>query len=398
LTARAAPPSARVGQDTVEITDGRVFGPSGEALARRFARRVLQFNEVRSLALNPARATATVNYQLAHGDPGSFLTRLADAVAAPAAGVNETALPRWTEGEQVILYRHSTIVSLFAELNITHGQLTARHPAMERNQAIACRVERALRSIAGVTEATATGDLRVRFEPHVVAARQLIRIAEAEIVGLSSGVAALVSQPVDFTLANVSLGTAAVSDLVLPAVAPVTAGLLVLSNLVTFGAAADQLCRGKIGLPLLYASMVGVTLASGQFLSSALMLWFFRYWQQRYRRDLEVESRALLDDSVALPQEVRLLTADGLERLVLRREITAGDRVRTLPGESVPADAIVHAGAALVDETALAGASMLRRKIAGDKVFAGSRCAPAPSISSCWTRATRRGRRGSRGR
>ena len=50
---------------TFEVSDDWVFGPGSEALARQFARRVLSFNEVHSLAFDPARARATLNYQLA---------------------------------------------------------------------------------------------------------------------------------------------------------------------------------------------------------------------------------------------------------------------------------------------------------------------------------------------
>ena len=153
----------------------------------------------------------------------------------------------------------------------------------------------------------------MRFDPLAVAALRLIRLAEAEILGQPSKVAASASQPVGFALANVSLGAAALSDLVLPPVTPISAGLLVLSNLDTFGTAADQLRRGEIGLPLLYTSIVGVTLASGQFLSAALMFWFFRYWEQRYRRDVETGSQVLLDGRVGPPEEARVLTADGPE-------------------------------------------------------------------------------------
>ena len=46
---------------------------------------------------------------------------------------------------------------------------------------------------------------------------------------------------------------------------------------------AHQAREGKFGLPLLYTSIVGVTLATRQFLSAALMFWCFRYWEHRYR-------------------------------------------------------------------------------------------------------------------
>jgi cation transport ATPase len=56
-----------------------------------------------------------------------------------------------------------------------------------------------------------------------------------------------------------------------------------------------------------------VTLGSGQFLSAALMFWFFQYWEQRYRRDVETGREVLLAESVGLPEEARVLTAEGPE-------------------------------------------------------------------------------------
>ena len=285
----AAHPSVRARPGTIEVTDDRVFGPGGEALARRFARRVLSFVEVQSLALDPAKATATLKYRLADCDPGIFLTRLASAVAESAAGVNETALPHWIDGEPVTLHRFSSVISIFEELNIANGYLTAGHPAMERNPAIARRVENALRAVPGVIEATATGELRVRFDSHAVAVLQLTRIAEVEILGRETIHPVPSPEPVNFGLENVMVGVAAVGEFVLPLAAPVASGLLVLASLGTFGAAASQLRERKIGLPLLYTCAVGARLSSGQFLAASLISWFFRYWEYRYRQDVEVK-------------------------------------------------------------------------------------------------------------
>ena len=60
MTAAAVRPSVKVCAGTVEVCDYRVFGPGGEALARRFARLVLAFDEISSLVLDPTRATATL--------------------------------------------------------------------------------------------------------------------------------------------------------------------------------------------------------------------------------------------------------------------------------------------------------------------------------------------------
>jgi Cu2+-exporting ATPase len=362
----------RIGPNTFEISDGRVFGPDGGVLARRFARRVLAVDEVRSLALDPARGTATVNYRLASGESGVLLNRLACAVVGPAADAKEVELPDWGVGEPVTLYRHPDVISIFGELSAEKGRLAARHPAMEEDQAAARRVENALRVVPGVIHATASGELRVRFDPRAVAAWRLIRIAEAQILGREAVHSVRSLEPVNFRLENVTLGVAAVGEFVLPLVAPVASGLLVLAALNTFGAALSQLRERKIGLPLLYTCAVGSRVSSGQFLAGSLLSWFFRYWEYRYRQDVAVENRTLLEETSALPRRARLLTAEGLERLVPRQEVTAGQRVRALAGETVPVDAVVCEGAALVDDTTTHGTSLPSRKLVGDLVLAGS--------------------------
>jgi hypothetical protein len=85
----AADPVATVGPGTLTIIDDRVFGPAGGALARQFARRVLRFEEVRSLALNPSRSSATLTYRPVSEDPAVLVTRLADAVAGSEAELGE---------------------------------------------------------------------------------------------------------------------------------------------------------------------------------------------------------------------------------------------------------------------------------------------------------------------
>ncbi len=374
MTSRAAGPSIKTGPGTLEVADSRVFGPGGQALARRFAACALEFDEVSSLAFDPAGARATLNYQLAAtDDPESFLTRLADGIAAPAADANDAELPRWPDGQPVILYRHSNVISIFEELKIAEGYLTARHPAIEGNAVIARRVENALRAAPGVIQAIAVGRLRVRFHPTAISVLQLIRIAETEIHGRETLHLVPSPEPVNFGLQNVTLGVAAVGEFVLPLMAPVASCLLVLASLGTFGIAASQLRDRKIGLPMLYTCAVATRLSSGQFLAASLISWFFRYWESRYRQDVEVETCGLTEETATLSQQARLLTADGLVRLVPTVELAAGHQVRVLTAEHIPVDGRVRRGAALVDEGFLGGQTGPVHRVTGDSVLAGTR-------------------------
>jgi len=377
LTKEIAAPVAKIGPETLVLVDDRVFGSDGEALARRFARRVLRFEEVCSLALDPSQSSARLNYQLVDGGSTTrFVQRLADAVVESCEELGEVALPRWPAGEPVTLHRYGNVVSLLEILSLASGGLVARHTAIGRDPAVARHLEETLRMIPGVIEVSAVRSasrLRVRFNPRTISGSALIRLVEEALFRTNAAPAERLPGQVDFAPANVSLGFAATGEFVLPIVTPVTAGMLVVSNLETFRAAAHQARGGKFGLPALYTSIVGVTLATGQFLSAALMFWFFRYWEHRYQRDLEVETETLLQQTMSMPKEGRALTEDGDERQVPGRELTVGQRVRTLAGETVVIDALVLDGVALVDETAVRGTPAPVRRAAGDQVLAGSK-------------------------
>jgi cation transport ATPase len=378
LTKEIAAPVAKLGPQTLILVDDRVFGRNGETLARRFARRALRSSEVRSLALDPSRSTATLAFHAASADPADRAMRLAHAVGEGGEELEEVALPRWPAGEPVTLHRHGDIISLVEILSSTSGRLLVQHPMIGRDPTIARQVEETVLVAPGVIEVTAISakaQVRVRFNPRVISSGVLIRLVEAGLFRADPARVDCWPGQVNFAPANVSLGFAATGEFVLPIVTPVTAGMLVLSNLETFRAAAHQAREGKFGLPALYTSVVGATLVSGStaLLGAALMTWFFRYWEQRYRQDLATESRALLDKTVSLPEEARILTADGLERIVPSRELVPGQRLRARAGETLPADATVLAGTALLDETALRGTPAPLRRVAGDQVLAGSR-------------------------
>jgi len=213
----------------------------------------LRKNEVRSLVLDTSRSSATLVYRPAGENPAEFVSRLADAVAGSGEELDVDALPHWPEGEPVTLHRQGEVVSLVEILNLANGRLVAHHPDIARDPAMADRVENILRRAAGVIEVAVTSakaELRVRFNPRVITAVTLIRLVEAELLQPRSTETAPPPGRVNFAPANVSLGVAATGEFVLPIITPVTAAMLVLSNLETFRDTAHQAGEGKFGLPL----------------------------------------------------------------------------------------------------------------------------------------------------
>ncbi len=110
------------------------------------------------------------------------------------------------------------------------------------------------------------------------------------------------------------------------------------------------------------------------YFDSAVMFTFLlslgRYIEMslRHRAGLQHDALARL-----LPDGALKVAADGVttER-VTPEELAAGDRVRVLAGERIPADGLVLDGGTEVDESLLTGESAPRSKAAGDPLIAGT--------------------------
>ena len=122
---------------------------------------------------------------------------------------------------------------------------------------------------------------------------------------------------------------------------------------------------------LLMSAAVAGALVLGEWLEGASVAFLFavsleleRWSVGRARRAVE----ALLDLS---PATARLLTDDG-EREVPAAEVAPGSRFLVRPGERVPLDGEVAAGASDVDQAPITGESVPVAKTPGDEVFAGT--------------------------
>jgi Zn2+/Cd2+-exporting ATPase len=84
-------------------------------------------------------------------------------------------------------------------------------------------------------------------------------------------------------------------------------------------------------------------------------------------------SRRSVGDLMELaPEQARVLENDGGERVIPVEEVTAGTRFAVHPGERIPLDGEVIAGASSVDEAPITGESVPVDKAPGSAVFAGT--------------------------
>ncbi len=72
------------------------------------------------------------------------------------------------------------------------------------------------------------------------------------------------------------------------------------------------------------------------------------------------------------PTQARVVDEPGAERLVPVEDVRKGDAVRVLPGETVPVDGVITAGATSVNEAVMTGEPMPVDKQAGDAVCSGT--------------------------
>ncbi len=175
-------------------------------------------------------------------------------------------------------------------------------------------------------------------------------------------------------LAGASLGIAALGQFAIPALIPVSAALLIGTNLKTFRATWQQARERKLGLPVLSTTIVATTMVSGQFVGAALMSCFTAYWNRRGARDLAEQRRSLLEDCLPVPPLVRLLEGpeDAPEILVPPDQIREGNRIVVVAGDAIPADGTISDGELVVDERSLRGLDGASRKGPGSFVLAGS--------------------------
>jgi cation transport ATPase len=253
------------------------------------------------------------------------------------------------------------------------GRLRVRHDAI-RDRDRAHRIEAELSATHGVIQAHArplTAGLLVLYDPAAITRRHLLRILEGLAEPSTSPAPAGHLPPARFAMANGSLALAAAGELAVPALLPASAVLLVFASLRTLREAWREIRNRRIGLPVLFSTILIGTLLSGQFLAAALMAWMFQFWRHRHRSAQHRLRRELLPSLTQRPRFARLCVGDA-EVEVPADRLQPGNRVVVEAGEMIPADGWLAGGFAVVDERLVRGLAGLSRKEAGDPVYAGS--------------------------
>lgn len=120
-----------------------------------------------------------------------------------------------------------------------------------------------------------------------------------------------------------------------------------------------------VSLALIASVLIGEIFAAGEI---ALIMTIGAMLEER----TVAKARAGIEKLVQLtPQTARLLR-DGVESIIPSAQVAAGNRLRVLAGETVPADGHIISGRTTIDQSIITGESLPVDKEAGDEVFSGT--------------------------
>jgi cation transport ATPase len=367
----------------VRLRDEDLFGEILGDRCFQFLRYVFTLNEIVWVELDRNLSTASIHYDTRCFGLAEFLQRLATALrgSIPAhADVVSKYLKQDLKHAtgRIKIRRFGTTLTTWDIIHDRPGRIRLRHHTVYRDAALANRLRGVIENLAGVIECAVwpvTGSVLIRFDPDLTSAVNLLQILDrARSMPPLPEQPPISPKPANFALANASLTLAVAGEMVAPLLLPASAVLLVGSNLHTFRSAGKQLLRGQFGLPVLYTSIVGVTLASGQFIASAAMSWMLTFWSRRYHDDLASVQRRLLGQIIHRPHYIRLAAprTDDIDLEVPIEDLKTNDVIVVSAGEQIPADGRIIQGRGLVDERMIRGAHGISRKQPDDEVFAGS--------------------------
>lgn len=361
----------------VQVSNHDLFArPDGNW--REFVARVFSLPGVESVEIDRPSGTATIAYSPQQIPLDRFLGALADALqagqakegAAPAVPV-PTGL---AAAAKVRLTCRDARVTPWEVVHDVAGRLRVRDLRLVGDAPQAGRLAASLRLLRGVRSATAstlTGSVVIHFDQAAIDRDAVLSYLDRwEQAGTLSQSAAHESR-VGWILAHTTLGVAVAGTLFFPALLPISAALLVFSNLRTMQQACRQLCRGRIGVPLLHTAIVGATLATGGFVASSLMNWLLLYWEERQAR-LAASGHQILMQALAPPAATAWVVHDGAELETPVARLEPGAVISLRAGDWIPVDGRVVSGNATLTESLVRGTKGLVSRSAGDEALAGT--------------------------
>lgn len=140
---------------------------------------------------------------------------------------------------------------------------------------------------------------------------------------------------------------------------------IVLEAVIGLVAAFDIKADVLVSLALIASVCIGETFAAGE-------VAFIMQLGALLEELTVAKARAGIEKLVHLTPQTARVKRNGTEEIIPAEQVRVGDRIRVLPGESVPVDGIILSGQTSVNQAVMTGESLPVDKTAGDTVSSGT--------------------------
>lgn len=145
-----------------------------------------------------------------------------------------------------------------------------------------------------------------------------------------------------------------------------------LAGFETYRKGFSALCHGRLNITALMSVAVTGAFLIGQWPEAAMVMALYAIAELIEARSLDRARNAIQSLLALAPQQAQLRQADGTWQTVAAADVPVDAIVRIRPGERVPLDGVVTAGASAIDQAPVTGESIPVDKTIGDGVFAGT--------------------------
>ena len=128
----------------------------------------------------------------------------------------------------------------------------------------------------------------------------------------------------------------------------------------------------RISSPLLITLAMIASLGTKQFFAAGEVAFIMAIGQLLEHKTAARARKGLRKLISLTPTQGRRLSTSGEEQMVAATELAVGDRVRILPGETIPADGVITVGETAVDQSIMTGESLPADKTVGAEVYCGT--------------------------
>lgn len=373
----------------IRVNSHALFGDAEAAECRCFLERIFTVEQVAGATLRgDTLPAADLRFDVRRFSAREVLGRLSDCLSAAASPAQEAKSASTKELLPVVApvrtardrhgvvhyHRYGHVVTGFQIVSERTGFMKVKNPVLYRKNGLCQTIERELMSVLGVDRYKTHSiqcTVEVEYDPRRLTRHQIIEILDSALANAEHK-AELDKLDLDLTICTGSLALAAVSQLAVPALLPVSAAVFAYTTIPSFVGAYEVVFKEKrLGVDFLDAIVVLGCLGTLQVFPGAVLAWCLSFGRMLVKKTEDNSKKMLLSAFGKQPRFVWLFK-DGVEIEVSLDKINAGDIVVAHTGDMVPVDGHVTEGMAMIDQQALTGESTPAEKGVGDRVFAST--------------------------